>query len=117
MMTMMKAVKRNALLALIALGGSVTPALATECVQIPSTSPLLSGGDVIFSGTITEHLRSGARFLVTEAFKGAKTKYVDVIEMNEHFENMASNIWSLPNFFTMATGNSYGPLCAMAIAY
>ena len=87
MLTMMKGVKRNALLALIILGASVTPALATECVQVPTTFPLLSHSDAIFSGTVTEHLKSGARFLVTEAFKGAKTKYVDVIEQNVSFEN------------------------------
>lgn len=62
-------------------------AACSDRVGVPTTFPLLSGGDVIFSGTVTEHLRSGARFLVTEAFKGAKTKYVDVIEQNISFEN------------------------------
>lgn len=62
-------------------------ASATECVRIPGPRSLLPNGDAIFAGTVTQHLDSGTRFRITEAFKGVKGEYVDVAEFENHFED------------------------------
>jgi len=63
----------------------LTSAPAQDCAwPIPGRCSLLDYDDVIFVGTLVENT---GRFRVTEAFKGVKGSYVDVVEMyGRHFE-------------------------------
>jgi hypothetical protein len=76
---------RRAVVILGALAAGLTSARAQDCAgPIPGRCSLLDYDSAIFVGTLVENT---GRFRVSEAFKGVKGSYVDVVEMyGRHFE-------------------------------
>ncbi len=61
---------------------------ATDCGDGPVPARSLLFEDVIFTGTVKEHVNSFARFRVTEAFKGAGAgAYINVLALEHRFSD------------------------------
>jgi len=75
--------RRVAVFALACLAFTLAPGCAQDCIgPAPGPCSLFKRAKVVFVGTVIERNKEtlGRRFRVTEAFKGVKGEYVDLVE-------------------------------------